>query len=274
MHCTTPTRTTHSSWKDTLAAPSPGAHILQVYDTQEFLASAVAHYAAAGLRRGEAVVLAGTHEHRHRVREALHGLDVDAAAATHRRQLFFADVHEMLAGATEQGELRPGRLAQSIGALLADANPEGRFAGVRWWGEHSDTLYYRGDAAAALELEAACNPLRVGDLVALCSFLYDRFDPQGYGGILNRMCCAHTHIIPADDYVTHRMAVNRAIAEVVGEIRGTLLQSLSTWKGLGCELPSSQALLFWLREALPDKFEEVLARARAYHACGAAGVPA
>jgi hypothetical protein len=45
-------------------------------------------------------------------------------------------------------------------------------------------------------------------------------------------------------------------------MQGSLLQSLASWKGLACELPSSQALLFWLRETLPEQFAAVLARAR------------
>jgi hypothetical protein len=64
--------------------------------------------------------------------------------------------------------------------------------------------------------------------------------------------------------VRHRLAVNRAIAEVLGEIRGPLLQSLLSWKGLGCDLPSSQAQLFWVRETLPERFEEVLSLVKAH----------
>jgi len=71
-------------------------------------------------------------------------------------------------------------------------------------------------------------------------------------------------VIPADDYVRYRLAVNRAIAEILGEIKGPLLQSLLSWKGLACDLPSSQALLFWIRETLPDQFHSVLARVKAY----------
>jgi hypothetical protein len=78
------------------------------------------------------------------------------------------------------------------------------------------------------------------------------------------MCCAHTHVIPAEDYVRHRLAVNRAIAEIIGEIEGPLLQSLLSWNGLSCDLPTSQALLFWVRETLPEQFPPVLARAKAY----------
>jgi hypothetical protein len=64
--------------------------------------------------------------------------------------------------------------------------------------------------------------------------------------------------------VRHRLAVNRAIAEVVGDIKGPLLQSLLSWKGLACDLPSSQALLFWVRDALPEHFQDILSRARTY----------
>lgn len=37
-----------------------------------------------------------------------------------------------------------------------------------------------------------------------------------------------------------------------------------SWQGLACDLPSSQALLFWVREALPEKFGHVLERVKAY----------
>ena len=78
------------------------------------------------------------------------------------------------------------------------------------------------------------------------------------------MCAQHSHAIPTADYVRHRLAVNRAVAEVIGDIKGPLLQSLLSWKGLGCDLPSSQALLFWLCEAMPEKFREVLSRTKAH----------
>ena len=76
-------------------------------------------------------------------------------------------------------------------------------------------------------------------------------------------------MIPARDYVRHRLAVNRAVAEVVGEIRGPLLQSLLSWRDMRCDLPTSQALLFWLHDAVPDKFHSVLERARVYEAAEA-----
>ena len=140
---------------------------------------------------------------------------------------------------------------------------------MRWWGEIASTLHHRSDREAGLLAE------KLGDAAAkkygatvFCSFLCDKFDPQRYDDTLKELCGVHSHVIPADDYVQHRLAVNRAIAEVVGDIKGPLLQSLASWKGIGCDVPSSQALLFWLRETMPERFEDVLARARHYQAGG------
>ena len=101
-------------------------------------------------------------------------------------------------------------------------------------------------------------------MTVLCSFLYDKFDSEGYDGILRDMCGKHSHAIPAEDYVRHRLAVNRAVHEVIGEIKGALLQSLLSWKGLPCDLPSSQALLFWIRDTMPERLDEILSRAKSY----------
>ena len=131
----------------------------------------------------------------------------------------------------------------------------------------SDVLHQRGNTSAAIRDEELCDAVAKKHGAAIfCSLQCDRFDPAAYDGALKDVCCKHSHVIPAEDYVQHRLAVNRAIAEVVGEIKGPLLQSLLSWEGLSCELPSSQVLLFWLRDALPERFHDVLARAKAYQA--------
>jgi hypothetical protein len=240
------------SWKDLLASPARASHILQLYDSQDFLANAVAHFAAEGLTRGEAVLLTGTKEHLGDIRRELRLADVDADAAVRSGQLTLSDVHESLAAVVPQGTLE-----QALG--------DPRFGGVRWWGEISNTLYHRGEREACLRAE------KLGDAAAkkygatlFCSFLCDKYDARGYDRGLKDMCCVHSHVIPAEDYVRHRLAVNYAIADVIGELKGSLLQSLASWEGVTCSLPSSQALLFWLRETLPERFEAVLKRARHY----------
>lgn len=255
----------HASWQELLTSPAQGSHILQIYDNDDFVASGVAHFAAEGLRRGEAVILTGTEAHLRAVRRELQAKDVDYEAALGRGQLSLHDVRRNVEAVIRGGMPDAARFEAMAAAALEKARAGGRFSGLRWWGETGNLLLQQGYAKAALALEdlGTAAGLRHGAAM-LCSFLFDRFDPRGYDGLLKETCCKHSHVIPTDDYVRYRLAVNRAIAEIVGEIKGPLLQSLLSWKGLACDLPSSQALLFWIRETLPDQFHSVLARVKAY----------
>jgi hypothetical protein len=257
----------NSSWQSVLASPPRASHILQIYDSDDFLAAAVARFAAAGLQAEEAVLLTGTKDHLGRIEGALRAAGVDAAGAGRNGQLMTSDVHESLVHVVPNGRLEPARFEEVASGALDQALSDTRFTGVRWWGEMTSTLHHAGNPEAGLQAE------KLGDAAArqygatvFCSFLCDKFDAQGYDDVLQNLCCLHSHVIPAEDYVQHRLAVNRAIADVLGDIRGTLLQSLTSWKGLACDLPSSQALLFWVRETLPEHFDAVLERARTYDA--------
>ena len=255
----------HASWRELLEAPGPDSHIVQIYDSDDFLASGVALFAAQGLKQGEAVLLTGTKAHLGGIQRKLATLGVDFGSAVRNAQLTIADALAAVDAVLVNGMLDEDLFHAKATAALERARADGRFTGVRWWGEMSNVLYQQGNERAALAAEklgdAATKDLGVR---LFCSFHYDKFDARGYDGILRAVCCAHSHVIPAEDYVRHRLAVNRAIAEVVGEIRGPLLQSLLSWKGLSCDLPSSQALLFWLRDTMPERLGEVLSRAKLY----------
>ena len=255
----------NSSWRELLAAPAPGSHIVQIYDRGDFLAAAVAHFAGEGLQRGEAVLLTGTKEHTGEIRRLLASQGLDVEAAVRDGRLFVAEVLSGLDFLLSDGVLDSVRFDLMFTERMQRLRADPRFSGVRWWGETVNALYYRGNREAALAAEQlTTRAAGKHGATVLCSFVYDKFEPQGYNGILKELCACHSHAIPAEDYVRHRLAVNRAIAEVIGEIRGSRLQSLSTWRGPGCELPSSQATLFWLREHMPKEFPEVLSRARAF----------
>jgi hypothetical protein len=257
--------TRHASWRELLASPSPASHIAQIYDSDEFVTAAVSLFAAEGLRRGEIVLLTGTPSHLAGLRRALAEQRVDAQAAIREGQLRLFDAQEAMRAILVEDKIDAARFQAAAGEAIVKARLDSRFSGVRWWGEISNVLHLAGNARAALAAEELAEKLaRQHRVTVLCSYLFDRFDAQGYDGMLREIYAKHSHGIPADDYVRHRLAVNRAIAEVVGDIKGPLLQSLLSWKGLACDLPSSQALLFWVREVLPEHFEAVLSRARAY----------
>lgn len=260
----TPAR--HASWQDLLGSPERPAHIVQIYESDDFLVAGVALFAAEGLRRGEAVLLTGTPAHLDGVRRGLRSRGIDAEAAIARRELSLFDVRAAIDAVMVDGKADAARFETGTVEVLARAAADSRFTGVRWWGEISNVLNQQGNAEAALACERLANSaIARHGLTVLCSYLGDNFDPAAYDGILPPLCAAHTHFIPAQDYVHHRLTVNRAIADVIGDIKGPLLQSLLSWKALACDVPSSQAVLFWLREAMPERFNAVLSRAKTYH---------
>ena len=157
--------------------------------------------------------------------------------------------------------------ATSWRELLAEPGEDGHTGGtyprVRWWGEMVNVLYVNGNPRGSNRLEELFDEVAHEESIAIfCSFLMDKFDPKIYEEAFGNVCRTHSHVIPADDYVLHRLIVNRAVAEVVGEFRGPQLQSLISWQGAPSLMPSSQALLLWVREKMPEHFEQVLARAR------------
>lgn len=263
-------RTRHASWRELLASPSPAPHAVQVCDGDGFLVTGVAHFAAEGLRAGEAVMLTGTRAHWNGIRQALASAGLDVAAALHAGQLVHTEVSEAVAAVLAGGRLDRARFDALADQALGRARADARFAGLRWWGEMSNLMLCHGATRDALQAEEYADAAARRHGAALfCSYLIDRFDPRHHG-VLKELCCRHSHVIPAEDYVRHRLAVNRALAEVVGEIRGPLLQSLLSWKAPGCELPSSEALLLWAGEALPEHLPEILSRAKAHQAGGTA----
>ena len=253
------------SWRELLSTPARASHLLQLFDSEDFLASAVAHFSAEGLSRGEAVLLTGTREHLRRIARELRSAGVDADAAVRSGQLALSDVDESLARVLAHGELDCACFDAGVCDAFEQALADPRFSGVRWWGEITNTLYYRGEHAAGLRAEELADAAakKYGAPV-FCSFFGDRYDAARYDDALMQLCCVHSHVIPAEDDTDHRAAVNRAIAEVIGDLKGGMLQSLASWKAPACQLPSSQALLFWLRETMPERFEAVLERARHY----------
>jgi hypothetical protein len=259
--------TAHSSWQELVASPRRASHIVQIYEDDGFLAAGVGLFAAEGLARGEAVLLSGTAKHLEDVRRSLGGHDIDVEGAIASSRLRLLDVRDTLRAAVVDGNLDEKAFRAAIDATIAAATRDSRSQGLRWWGELSNVLHHSANDRAALAAEqVAGEAIEAHACTVFCSYFLDRFDPRAYDGMLHAVCRCHSHVIPAEDYVGHRVAVNRAIADVMGEIRGAMLQSLLSWKGLRCELPSSQAVLFWLRDAFPERLPEVLARAKAYQA--------
>jgi len=252
-----------TSWRKLLAEPGENGHIVQLYQDDEFYGEAISHFTAEGIARGESVILVATEAHWKNISGRLRGKGFNLDQLFRQGQLTFLDADATLpkfmrAGLPDGGIFKP--LARET---IAKARAGGKYPRVRWWGEMVNNLYVDGNVDGSHRLEEFFDEVALEENIAIfCSFLMDKFDPKVYEEAFGNVCSTHSHVIPVDDYAQHRVTVNRAIADVIGNVRGPLLKSLASWKNQRALMPSSQAMLLWIREKMPEHFEPVLARAR------------
>jgi hypothetical protein len=252
-----------TSWRKLLSEPGENGHIVQLYQDDDFYGEAISHFTAEGLVRGESIILVATRPHWKNISGRLHGKGFDTEALFRQGQLTLLDADDTLPKFMA-GNLPDGNIFKPLAReTIARARAGGRFPRVRWWGEMVNCLYVDGNVRGSNRLEEYFDQVAHEENIAIfCSFLMDKFDPKIYDEAFGNVCRTHSHVIPVDDYAHHRITVNRAVGDVVGEIKGPLLQSLISWQKAPSLMPSSQALLLWVKEHLPQHFEPVLARAR------------
>jgi hypothetical protein len=255
-----------SSWKELLANPGPNGHIVQLYQDADFYGEAISHFAAEGVARGESIIIVATAPNWANISRRLISKGFAPDELFRRGQLILLDAEgvlpKFLVGGMPDGKKFKG-LAE---ATIEQARAGGKFPRVRWWGEMVNLLYIAGNQSGSTRLEELFDEvIREQSIAIFHSFLMDKYDPKIYDRAFGDVCRTHAHVIPAEDYAMHRTIVDRAIGEVIGPIEGPLLRSLVSWahdRMIG--MPTSQSILLWIKDAVPTKFDEVLACARKY----------
>jgi hypothetical protein len=260
-------------WEGLVAHAAPSDHIVQLYQDRDFLSRAVCRFAGAALANGEGLILVPTLEHWNAIRPRLEAEGVNVEAARKRGQLTVVDAGEFLPrimrDAMPDSPLFLGLAADVIG----QANAEGRYPRVRWWGEMVNVLWERGDVAASMNLEDLFDRLAHDHEIAIfCSFLMDNFDGDVHAHMLPRLGTNHSHLIPVEDYARLERAVADALRETLGADEARALESrlLSEYHE-PFAMPRAQALLLALRQVVPTVADPVLERSRElYTAAGVA----
>lgn len=255
-----------SSWKELLANPGPGGHIVQLYQDADFYGEAISHFAAEGFLRGESIIIVATQPNWTNISARLMSKGVDPAEHIARGQLTVLDADATLPRFLVGGMPDGGTFKGLAAATIERARAGGKFPRVRWWGEMVNVLYVTGNQRASTRLEELFDEVAHEQSIAIfCSFLMDKYDPKIYHHDFGDVWRTHRQIIPTEDYALHRAVVDRAVGEVLGPIDGPLLRSLVAWAhSHSPRMLSSQSTLLWVRDAVPNKFDEVLAYARKY----------
>jgi PAS domain S-box-containing protein len=177
-------------------------HRVQFYDGEGYLSDVVGGFLGRGLAAGEALVVIATPDHRAAFRRTLEANGFDVGEAITSGQLTLLDARETL-DLFMVDDMPDGPLFRDrIGAVLEASARFGCHAPVRAYGEMVDLLVGSGNPEAALKLEELWNELaRVHPFVLLCAYAMAGFSSYTHGEAFRRVCDAHTHVAPAEDFV-------------------------------------------------------------------------
>jgi len=238
--------------------------VLQFYDADEKpLFRNVGRFLYEGWKHGETLIVIGTSQHIARFSEELASIGADADTALRQDKLIFLDARQMLAQFMCGGQPDAERFRATIGPLLARAGSSAGSKGVRAYGEMVNVLWKEGNLGGAIQLERLWNDLlRDFEFILFCAYQIDIFD----GGIpmtdLNPILCSHTHLLPTAG-ADLEGAITGAMREIIG-FRSEIVsnQIKSYYRPSWASMPASEAIIFWLKNNLPDQAQAILERAR------------
>ncbi|HEY2595586.1 MAG TPA: MEDS domain-containing protein, partial [Chloroflexota bacterium] len=204
-----------ADWKHLLADPGPDGHIVQLYQDTDFYGEAISHFAAEGLLRGESIILVATDDNWRNISGRLKSKGFDLPQLFDQGQLTLLDANDTLPKFMSGG-MPDGSIFKPLAReTIQRARRGGKYPAVRWWGEMVNVLYVDGNGQGSNRLEQFFDEVSHEETIPIfCSFLMDKYDPSIYDEAFAHVCHTHSNVIPTDDYVGHREAVNRAIADV------------------------------------------------------------
>lgn len=253
-----------AAWKQPLTQPAACDHIAQVYQDEAFLVDAVCHFIGTGLRGGEGVLVIPTPAHWEAVARRLEseGLDLDTLQSG--GQLVVLDAAQTLSRFMADGMPDWMAFKSLLGGVVERMRQ--KRATVRTFGEMVDLLRHDGNREASVCLEEFWNKIiRFHGISLFCAYSMDPLAATTYGGPLEDVCRAHTHLIPTRYYESLDRAVSEAAKHILDESLVGMLHTLARIDRPDTQMPFGQAVLLWLRKNMPITAERVLVQVRAHH---------
>lgn len=226
-------------------------HFVHLYQETRFLADAVADYLGESLSAGAAAIVIATPAHRAAFLERLH-----AEPALREGRLKLLDAEQTLGQFIMDGIPQWQPFQETVGTMVAELCA--RHPAVRAYGEMVDLLWQQGRRDAALRLEGYWNELgKVHAFSLFCAYRMDPLDSQAYGGPLESVCNAHSHLMPARDPERFDQAVHAATLKVLEQPLAQMLLALAANHYRGTRMPVGQATLFWLQHNMPRTADKI-----------------
>lgn len=181
------------------AASSRHDHLVEFYESDEFLVDSVVQFLAPALGTGEAAIIVATRQHRDQFEAALNAEGLDVAGAHESDQLVTLDAAQTLGVFMVDGAPDRARFRTVLGELIDHATERGR--SVTIYGEMVALLGEEGNISAALKLEKLWNELGESHPFSLmCAYPMGVFDQQKTTAAFRKVCQQHSALIPSESY--------------------------------------------------------------------------
>jgi signal transduction histidine kinase len=205
-------------------AEGGGEHLVQFYESDEFLLDTLAAFLDEGLSGGDACLVVAKSGRREGLDARLRARGLDTEAACLGGRFVTLDAAETLSEFMVGDAPDPLRFEAVVGGLIGRVAGEGRR--VRIFGEMVALLWAEGKRDAALRLEALWNDLQKSrPFLLFCAYPMGGFGGDPHAGPLGHVCASHTRVIPAESYTARAGADERLLAIVELQRKAALLEA-------------------------------------------------
>ncbi len=169
-------------------------HEAQFYSDDAALLLGLAYFIEAALKAGRPVIVIATESHRKSLLQILLARGIDAAAAMEEGAYLALDVYEALSTFMVNDLADSVRYLKFVGDLVSSSAraAKAKHARVAVFGEIAPTLWARGNADAAIQVEQATDELaKTRNVDILCGYVLNSFQREQYH-IYERICAEHT----------------------------------------------------------------------------------
>jgi hypothetical protein len=171
-------------------------HEVQFYSDDAAFLLGVTCFIEAALKAGRPVIVVATESHRTSLLETLFVRGVDGAAAIEQGLYLPFDVDEALSTFMVNDRADSVRFLKAMGDLVSSAAraAKANHARVAAFGEIAPTLWARGNADAAIQVEQATDELaKTRNVDILCGYVLNSFQRE-HDPIYEKICTEHTAV--------------------------------------------------------------------------------
>ena len=195
-------RSKRGAWREGSADQRRDAeHVVQFYESDDYLLEAVAGFLGEALRRGGVAIALATQAHLKGIESCLSAAGRKVASARASGRLILLDAAETLSQICVDGDVDESKFREVIGGLVTQAETTAAGRKIHAFGELVALLVDAGNSAGAIRLERLWNGLQREHRFALfCGYPMDRFSGEAYGEVLSDVCAEHSRVVPAESY--------------------------------------------------------------------------